>query len=110
MNHRLKLATTAIFCTLVTACASNQGGEELAANTADASTSPVEEQVAVNDSDDRDDPNAMRCKRYAETGSRIGKKVCKTNAQWEEAARAAKEATDTIQREALQGRGDLGGG
>ncbi|RLQ22157.1 hypothetical protein DWB85_09495 [Seongchinamella sediminis] len=106
MNSRLNIATAAIFCLVLAGCASNQGSNEVAADNAAESTAAAAEQVAVND---RDDPNAIRCKRYAQTGSRLGKKVCKTNAQWDELARAAKEATDTIQREALQGRGEVGG-
>lgn len=107
MNSPLKIATSAMLCIFLGACASNQDSDELASGSTAESTGAAEQQVAVNDN--RDDPNAIRCKRYAQTGSRLGKKVCKTNAEWDEAARAAKEATDTIQREALQGRGSYGG-
>lgn len=107
MNTPLKIATSAVFCILISACASNPDGDAAASTAAGSSAAtPAPEQVAANDNED---PNAIRCKRYAETGSRLGKKVCKTNAQWDEAARNAKEATDTIQREALQGRGNYGG-
>ena len=41
------------------------------------------------------------CKTTAPTGTRIAKKTCLTQAQWEEAERRSQDATDTAQKNQL---------
>jgi hypothetical protein len=41
------------------------------------------------------------CKSTAPTGTRIAKKTCLTQAQWEEAERRSQDATDTAQKNQL---------
>ena len=41
------------------------------------------------------------CKSTAPTGTRIAKKTCLTQAQWEEAERRSQDATDTVQKNQL---------
>jgi hypothetical protein len=43
------------------------------------------------------DPNRRICKEVAPTGTRIAKRTCLTAAQWEEAARVAREGTEKTQ-------------
>ncbi len=56
------------------------------------------QQQVAQEAVDRSDPNAVRCEKVTRTGTRIGEKVCKTNSQWDEEARASREATETAQR------------
>jgi len=87
----------AIFCaSLATACSSNPE------NVAESASPTAETQQVAVQADARD-PEAIRCKRYAETGSRIGKKVCMTNAEWDKTAEASREAVERIQRSSVQG-------
>lgn len=96
MNRNKTLAFTLLVTVLATACAGNQN------NTATAESVPAAgQQVAAGE--DARDPNAIRCKRYAETGSRIGKKVCMTNAEWDKAAADSREATERLQRGTVHG-------
>ncbi len=46
------------------------------------------------------DQDQMTCKKTQRTGTRISSKICKTNRQWEQGARDAREATEQIQRNA----------
>ncbi len=49
---------------------------------------------------DKNDPNALRCKRLSETGSLVKKRrVCKTNAEWRAIAeQQGRDADDLITR------------
>jgi hypothetical protein len=44
------------------------------------------------------DPDRIRCKTQAKTGTRLGSRVCKTNSDWNQAQTDAQEAVDHIQR------------
>ena len=50
------------------------------------------------------DPDAMRCKRIAKTGSRVEKKVCATNREWAMSERRGQEMTEDYQRNSSYGR------
>ncbi|QIB65496.1 hypothetical protein [Kineobactrum salinum] len=49
------------------------------------------------------DQEGMRCKTMIKTGTRLGTKVCKTEAQWRQDARDSREATEDIQRTSTHG-------
>ncbi|WP_207796343.1 hypothetical protein [Pseudohalioglobus lutimaris] len=104
---RFKNLTPALlFAALAAGCASNQDSDTAASST--SAGAGAEQQVAMQA--DVEDPNAIRCKRYAETGSRIGKKVCMTNAEWDRTAQESREAADRIQRGSLHGTSIVDGG
>lgn len=42
-------------------------------------------------------PDAMKCKRFATTGTRVKKKVCRTEREWEQIAEAARKAGSDMQ-------------
>jgi hypothetical protein len=44
------------------------------------------------------DPDRIKCKTQAKTGSRLGTRICKTNRDWTEQQTDAQEAVDHIQR------------
>ena len=98
MLQRLSLIGCLAVILPLTACTSttDTGSAALATNSS-------EETVAA-DKPARD-PNAIKCKSYSQTGSRISKKVCRKNAEWDEAARTAREAAETVQRESVQSSG-----
>lgn len=98
MKNCYNFFLTALCVAFLSACASNQ---ETVAEPADAATAGAAEQVAAVENER--DPNAMKCKKYTPTGSRIGNRVCKTNAEWDEAARMGREVTDHVQNQSLQG-------
>lgn len=50
----------------------------------------------------------LRCKTMIKTGTRLGTKVCKTNAEWDREARDSREATESIQRTSTHGPGPEG--
>ena len=66
------------------------------AGTANNSGSPAN-QVAASGNEN------VRCKTVIKTGTRLGTKVCKTEAQWDADARSSREATEDIQRTSTQG-------
>ena len=45
----------------------------------------------------------MRCKTDIKTGTRISRKVCKTNREWEQEALDSRTTTEAIQRGSLNG-------
>lgn len=97
MRKHIKPSLAILFSLFIVGCASsNPDTTADAAVSSDGAVNTEEQAVAARD------PEKVRCKTYAETGSRIGKKVCKTNARWEEDARASREAAESIQRDALQ--------
>lgn len=51
----------------------------------------------------------LRCKTIIKTGTRLGTKVCKSEAEWERDARDSKEATENIQRTSTHGPAAQGG-
>lgn len=55
------------------------------------------------------DNENMRCKTIIKTGTRLGTKVCKTEAQWDRDARDSRDATESIQRTSTHGPGPEGG-
>jgi hypothetical protein len=50
------------------------------------------------------------CKSTAPTGTRIAKRTCLTQAQWEEAQRRSQDATDTVQKNQLMINRKIEGG
>ena len=100
MNKLANSAAAIIAFALVTGCAgtANQSGAGINESTRDM--------VAVSEVRD---PNQVRCRTVVKTGTRIGTKVCKTNKEWDQATRDAREATEQIQRGSLQGPGPEGG-
>ncbi len=93
-SGRLLFAAASASLLLVSGCAGHSGSSTSQAQT----QAQAQSQVAQS----KDDPNAVHCENVIRTGSRIGKKVCKTNAQWEEERRVAKEATEAVQRGGAQ--------
>lgn len=92
----MKLTSTLLLAAalgLVTGCAGT--GAPGSASQAD--------QVAANSTEN------VRCKTIIKTGTRLGTKVCKSEAQWEQDARDSREATESIQRTSTHGPGPDGG-
>ncbi len=105
MRPYVKPTLAILFSLFIMGCASsNPDTTADAAVNSNGAVNKEEQTVAARD------PDQVRCKTYAETGSRIGKKVCKTNAQWEADARASREATQAIQRSASQVGNQVGEG
>ena len=105
-----KLFTTVCalaLCTLLSACAGSTANT--AADADNVSSSGMQPVASADTENEGLDPDAMRCKVYTKTGTRIATKVCKTNREWEQAARDSREATEQIQRGSLQGPGPEGG-
>ena len=48
------------------------------------------------------DPDRIRCKTQAVTGSRLGVRICKTNRDWNAQHQDAREAMEHIQRRGTQ--------
>ncbi|GAB3283007.1 hypothetical protein [Parahaliea aestuarii] len=97
MKSRLipTLVLSAAFGTLL-GCASTETSTQ---NTV-ASNSVAEDSAA---------PGGLRCKSVIKTGTRLRSKVCKTEAEWEQAAQDSRTATSDIQRTATHGPGPAGG-
>lgn len=51
----------------------------------------------------------LRCKTIIKTGTRLGTKVCKSEAEWDRDARDSKEAIEDIQRTSTHGPAAQGG-
>ncbi|MEP4145901.1 MAG: hypothetical protein ABJL54_01700 [Halioglobus sp.] len=104
----LTKAACALALTLVLgACASS--GDKSEATTAGEAASNSQVAVNENSSKERLDPDAMRCKTDIKTGTRISRKICKTNREWEQEALDSRSATEAIQRGSLNGPGPEGG-
>ncbi len=105
MRHTIRNASLLALALAVAGCAGNpeltDSSSELGDNATASAASSTSNDV---------DPNAVKCRVTTPTGSRIGQKVCKTNAEWDAAAREARDAASTIQRESLQGQGRSDGG
>ncbi|TQV74199.1 hypothetical protein FKG94_16460 [Exilibacterium tricleocarpae] len=80
------------------ACAGNTPAPETKTAAATAETSAAEPKQAAA-------PKRSKriCKRMAPTGSRLGKKVCGTQEQWDRAARDSAEALRGVTRKSAQG-------
>ncbi len=104
MRHTIRNAGALALAIWLAGCA---GSPDVADSSSQAAEADTASSVAANDTVD---PNAIRCKTTTSTGSRIGKKVCRTNAEWEEIQRASREAAETIQRESLHNTGMTEGG
>ncbi len=90
---------------IMAGCSSSQ-----TTNTTQAQTTSANSSNAVASVEDESlDPNAITCKSYTRTGSRIPTKVCKTNASWEQARLAAQEAARDVQTNSLTSAGRAGG-
>ena len=48
------------------------------------------------------DPDRIKCKTQAVTGSRLGTRICKTNRDWTAQSDDAREAAEHIQRRSTQ--------
>lgn len=48
---------------------------------------------------DVDQPDHVTCRTVAKTGTRLGTKVCRTNADWAQSSRDGREAMEQIQRQ-----------
>ncbi len=60
--------------------------------------SSTEEKAAANNEVQVHEADEVTCKTVVKTGSRVGKKVCKTNRAWLETARRAQEYKEGITR------------
>ena len=59
-------------------------------------SAPVSAQQAASVTDDGEKERLV-CKRFAKTGTRVKKKVCRTRAEWDAIAEAAKKEGQDIQ-------------
>ncbi len=97
MSSKLLTLFAAACLAFLTACAGSSSGPQQVAS-------------ASNAAEDADAPESVRCRTILQTGSRIGTKVCKTNARWEEEQRASREAVEKIQRGGAQTQTHAGAG
>lgn len=97
MNFGPARAAVALVTSLLIGCASIDTPSEIAEATPsqpEPSTAPVQTASA-----DRNDPEAIVCKRFESTGSRLKKeKVCLPNKEWTKQAEAAEHYLDGVQR------------
>ncbi len=81
--HGLRTAAlAALFVALLGGCASTPEGETVASNS---------------------DPDRLICRKEESMGSRLPKRICKKNAEWERDAEASRQAVRTQQRGAVGG-------
>lgn len=99
MSSKLLTLLATACLAFLTACAGSSGSQQV------ASVDP-----ASAASDDADDPYRVRCETILQTGSRIGTKVCKTNARWEEERRTSREVVEKVQRGGAQTQTHAGAG
>lgn len=107
VGHDLKLIAIACAAALLSAGCASTGSTSAtpakASATATAEAARPADAVGVQAASL--EPNAIRCKRIAETGSRMKKKVCATNHEWEQSEQAAQQAAEEYQRGSSIGRG-----
>lgn len=85
---------------LLTACSSSATRESAAAAPAPApqSTATAAPAPAPAPAEGTAKADRMVCKSIAPTGSRIARKTCRTQSQWEEMAREGRDAAGQVQR------------
>lgn len=91
MKRAMTLCAAGALLTLLTACSS----------TAPQQTAGTAQQVASNDN--------LTCRNIIKTGTRLGTRVCKTDAQWEQESQDSRDATNAIQNNSAQSAGPGGG-
>ncbi len=105
MSKTTEIAGVLALTALLAACA----GSQTTADANQVSSSGMEPVTDLEETKPRLDPDAVRGKVYAKTGTRISSKVCKTNREWEQAARDSRKATEDIQRGGVMGGDGRGG-
>lgn len=81
---------------LITACSSSATRESAAPAPAPAPQAAAA--VAPAPAEETAKTDRTVCKNIAPTGSRIARKTCRTQSQWEEMAREGRDATGQVQR------------
>ena len=83
---------------LLTACSSSATRESAAAAPAPAPQAAAAPAPAPAPAEGTAKADRMVCKSIAPTGSRIARKTCRTQSQWEEMAREGRDAAGQVQR------------
>ena len=88
---------------LLCACSSSGTQSSTAAAPA-APTAPAAPAAAVAETPAEETAKVDRtvCKSVAPTGSRIARKTCRTQSQWDEMARSGREAAEMVKRRGAQ--------
>jgi cytochrome c5 len=95
------LVTGFVLSALLSACTSSGPREAPAAPEPAAVAQPAQAEPAASPVETAKVDRTV-CKSVAPTGTRIAKKVCRTQSEWEEMARAGREAADTVKRRGAQ--------
>lgn len=97
-SHRLiaAFALTALLC----ACSSS--GTQSSTAAAPAPQAAPAAAVTETPAEETAKVDRTVCKSVAPTGSRIARKTCRTQSQWDEMARSGREAAETVMRRGAQ--------
>ena len=88
MTRMTQALTVAAFAVLLTACVGTPDEGDLNSQPAKAAA-PVQTELASNSADRR------VCKRERETGTRVSRKVCRSQSEWE---RLRRESLESVER------------
>lgn len=96
MNRSFTLCALGATLTMLAACSSTGTSQTAGTNSA----TPAQA-VASNEN--------MTCRNIIKTGTRLGTRVCKTDAQWKQESQDSRDATNSIQNNSAQSAGPAGG-
>ncbi len=96
MNRSLTLCAFGAALSLLAACSST--GTSQTAGTDGATPARA---VASNEN--------VTCRNIIKTGTRLGTRVCKTDAQWKQESQDSRDAANSIQNNSAQSAGPAGG-
>ena len=96
MNRSFTLCALGATLTMLAACSSTGTSQTAGTNSA----TPAQA-VASNEN--------MTCRNIIKTGTRLGTRVCKTDAQWKQESMDSRDATNAIQNNSAQSAGPAGG-
>ena len=97
-SHRL-IAAFALGALL---CACSSSGTQPPAAAAPAAPAAAAAPVAEAPAEETAKVDRTVCKSVAPTGSRIARKTCRTQSQWDEMARSGREAAEMVKRRGAQ--------
>ena len=97
-SHRL-IAAFALGALL---CACSSSGTQPPAAAAPAAPAAPAAAVAETPAEETAKVDRTVCKSVAPTGSRIARKTCRTQSQWDEMARSGREAAEMVKRRGAQ--------
>lgn len=102
---KFMLTTGAVAALALAGCATTNAPRTATATQTTEAAAPASVKTAIAD------PDAMECKKIAISGTRVKKKICKTNAEWEREREISQRSAGEFQRKGAQsGTKPVGGG